>query len=58
MSNVTLLWVVLCLLGFQARAIWIACRWLRGVISLFATGQDSDGETREDMTQPLPEPMR
>jgi hypothetical protein len=47
MSDVTLLWVVLFLVGFQARAIWIAWRWLRGVISLSeATGRDSEGETQ------------
>lgn len=47
MSNVTLLWIALCLLGFQARAIWIAWRWLRGVISLGdVTGRDSDGQTQ------------
>jgi hypothetical protein len=47
MSKVTVLSVVLCLLVFQARAIWIACRWLGGVISLGdATARDSDGETQ------------
>ena len=47
MSNVTLLWIVLCLLCFQARAIRIAWRWVRGVVSLGdATGRESDGETQ------------